>query len=566
MTQYCVITGTMQARTAVHLGAGVGNETTDALIRRDGAGHPLIPGTAIAGALRALLTRLVPHLGVRACKALGADDGKACGCEVCHLFGDVNPTDEENSPATASRLLVFDAKLKDGTASFIRDSVGIDRATGAAARAGAVKFDLEAIPQGCAFELRLELRGTDERGEQLLAAGLAEWQAGRAWLGGRVARGLGAFTLQDVRCVGLDLNQQAQLMNFLREDYPWKKGAQEVSGWLSQQVGQIEIQSTDAQTVARCWLNLTFALQADGPLLTNDATSGCISGFDHAPLTSAVADWAKPVLPGAGLRGVLRSHAERIARTLATSAANNTQEFLRHCPACHPLASRLGGIIPSLESCDSLFKNRPKHNNKAATEKEKDNQPQLCLACRLFGSTQRGSRLIVEDAPFSGEKPEYKMQDFLAIDRFTGGGADQFKFDALALWRPAFRVRMHLENPEPWELGWLVLVLRDLRDGWLSVGFGAAKGFGRVHIPTGDWEAQLGFLGDDGFGLPVTTSSGVYRVAALNNDTQLQWLTQVEHWVEAFKKEIKKCDWGIERCDDTYFGKVDHLYPRKETL
>ncbi len=566
MTQYRVITGMMQARTAMHFGAGDGNDVTDALVRRDGAGHPLIPGTAIGGALRAMLTRLAPRLGAGVCKAIADDDGKPCGCGVCRLFGDINPTDEENSPACASRLLVFDANLQVSTASFIRDGVGIDRASGAAARAGAVKFDLEAIQQGCAFELRMELRGADSQGEQLLAAGLAEWQAGRAWLGGRVARGLGAFTLQEVRCVGLDLNQTAQLMTFLYEDYPWKKGAQEVPGWLSQQVGQIKLQPMDAQAVAPCWLNIAFTLQAGGPLLTNDATSGCLSGFDRAPLTVAVADWASPVLPGAGLRGVMRSHAERIARTLATSTANNVQEFLRHCPACNPLAVRLGGVVPALESCDSLFKSWRKQNKKQTATEANDNQ--LCLACRLFGSTQLGSRLLVEDAPFVGEKPEYKMLDFLAIDRFTGGGADQFKFDALALWRPAFRVRLHLDNPQPWELGWLALVLRDLRDGWLNVGFGAAKGFGQVHIPTGDWEAQLGFL-DDGFGLPATTTSGVYQVADLNAATQSRWLTQAAHWVEAFQQEIKKCDWGNERRDmpDTYFvGKVDQLYPRKETL
>jgi hypothetical protein len=206
-------------------------------------------------------------------------------------------------------------------------------------------------------------------------------------------------------------------------------------------------------------------------------------------------------------------------------------------------------------------------NNRPAIKATKNDQPQLCLACKLFGSTQLGSRLLIEDAPFVGEKPEYKMLDFLAIDRFTGGGADQFKFDALALWRPAFRVHLHLDNPEPWESGWLALVLRYLRDDWLNVGFGAAKGFGRVHIPTGNWEAQFGFL-DDSFGLPRTGSSGVYQVADLNAATQSQWLIQAAHWVEAFKQEITKSDWGNKRRDipDTYFGKVDQLYPRKETL
>jgi len=86
----------------------------------------------------------------------------------------------------------------------------------------------------------------------------------------------------------------------------------------------------------------------------------------------------------------------------------------------------------------------------------------------------------LKNAPFVGEKVELKALDFLAIDRFTGGGRDTAKFDAVVLWKPKFRVRLFLENPEPWELGWLALVLRDLHDGLTTVGFGAAKRFRAV--------------------------------------------------------------------------------------
>lgn len=34
-----------------------------------------------------------------------------------------------------------------------------------------------------------------------------------------------------------------------------------------------------------------------------------VSGFDHAPLLRQVEGWQEPALTGAGLRGVLRSHA-----------------------------------------------------------------------------------------------------------------------------------------------------------------------------------------------------------------------------------------------------------------
>lgn len=560
MTVYRVITGLLVARTAVHIGTGRVSDTTDALIRRDGAGQPLIPGTAIAGSLRALLTRLAPRLGSGVCQALQGGSA-SCNCGVCHLFGDINPTDE--GEAQASHLLVFDAPLHSDAPTAIRDGVGVDRATGAAARAAAAKFDLEALPAGAAFELRMELRGDNEQDERLLAAALAEWTEGRAWLGGRAARGLGAFDLQDLRCVERDLDQVDQLVAFLRSDEPWR-GAQEVSDWLQTRLEQIEISSADTPAVARRWINAELILQAEGPLLTNDMMASVISGFDHAPLTATVGDVARPVLPGASLRGVLRSHAERIARTLATLNAGDESEFLLKCPACDPLVRRSEQEPePALESCDSLLKGKVQIGQETSAD-------QLCLACRLFGSTRRGSRLIVEDARFVGDGPVLKMLDFLAIDRFTGGGADGLKFDALALWKPAFRVRLHLDNPEAWELGWLALVLRDLRKGWLNVGYGTAKGFGRVHIADDGWKLQLGFLGNDGLGLPRTTTSGVYQVAELNEITKVGWLAQAQEWVKSFNKAVIGTGSVKPRCNelpiskDTYFGRpVERLYPKE---
>lgn len=608
MSVYRVITGTLRARTALHIGAGASNDLTDALLRRNGAGEPIIPGSALAGALRALLTRLAPRLGGDVCRALSdhqSERDEFCECAVCRLFGNLNPQGEPESRARASRLLIFDAVVQppastddedqsdedasDGKAeqaqvqsdediaqsgeageqeqpprrtlpTTIRDGVGIERASGAAGRASAAKFDLEVLPPGATAELRIELRGGDEQDENMLAAALAEWQAGRVWLGGRVARGLGAFDLEGLEYRTLDLAQPDQLMTFLSEDEPWEEAPAD-AGWLATRLNQVQVSASNAPTVARRWVSAEFTLQATGPLLAHDATAAGASGFDHAPLLANVGDWRRPVLPGASLRGVLRAQAERIARTLAT-LRYDAADFLKHCPACDPLARRLGETDePPLESCDSLLKGVLKTTDEAQDK-------HLCLACRLFGSTQRGSRLIVEDARFAGAEPQYKMHDFLAIDRFTGGGAEHLKFDALALWQPAFRARVHLENPEDWELGWLALTVRDLRDGRLTLGGGAAKGFGCVRV-NDDWKMEVGFLGDDdGLGLPVTGSSGVYQVAACNAQTRAQWLARANVWVTKFQEKLS----AFERDalphlpQDTYFGHVEHLYAKEVML
>jgi CRISPR/Cas system CSM-associated protein Csm3 (group 7 of RAMP superfamily) len=561
---YQVVTARLIAQTAVHIGSGEGNDLTDALMRRDSKGVPFIPGTAIAGALRSLLTRLAPKLNAGLCAML--EEGrrkKTCNCGVCHLFGDVNPSDEDKAISEASKLFVFNARhIGVLPLPLIRDGVGIDRMTGAAARTGAVKFDMEVLPAGAAFELRMELRDSGLKDEQLLAAGLAEWEAGRLWLGGRVARGFGAFKLSDIQFKTWDLDDSKDLLAFLKENRPWIK-AQERQNWLKEKLGTIVISPTinTPDSVARCWFSLKGTLQADGPLLTNDTMASGASGFDHVPLLAEWGNWQNPVLSGAGLRGVLRSHAERLARTMASIEYRNKEAFLLHCPACDPNArdSNKDKQLP-LECCDSLLKKKSYSSDKEAT---------VCLACNLFGSTRHGSRLIVEDAPYQQtvdqSKPMFKMLDFLAIDRFTGSGADGFKFDALALWKPAFSLRLFLDNPTTWELGWLWLVIRDLTEGWLTFGFGSAKGFGRVKFT--DWKATFGYLSPDDIPLGLAKidlperKSGVYTTIDIKATTD-PWRELAQDWIKAFHEELKKQrHFDFNRQEDDYFDHLKHLYP-----
>ena len=581
--KYRVITGTLEARTAVHVGSGEESELADSLLRRNTQGHIIIPGTAIAGALRAMLTRLAPRLGGGICIAILPDKvrkerarkgRKGCTCRVCRLFGDVEPSDEPGSTSAASRLLVFNTYLIKGSTAgtLIRDGVGIDRASGTAARAVGAKFALEVLPAGAEFALRMELREDkpNERmeDEQLLAVALAEWQAGRAHLGGDVARGLGAFLLKDVHYYERDLDDPDELVTFLRDPRPWEN-AQEVTGWLqdqldgaTQHVQRLDPEQAAQLPITRGWAEWEYTLQAEGPLLTNDATVSGLSGFDHAPLLATLGDWTKLVLSGAGLRGVLRSHAERIARTLVThramEQADPEEYFLTYCPACDPSVRRARPEDASvaLESCDSLLRHQG-----GLDENEEVEPEQLCLACCLFGSTRRGSRLIVEDAPYAGDRwPVYKMLDFLAIDRFTGGGAEHLKFDALALWRPAFQVRIFLEDPEEWELGWLTLVLRDLAEGWLRVGFGAAKGFGQVKVTEGTLRlATLDASRVQRGQLSIFVVDTFHFNDPALREKQGQWVWTFNDKIGAYRRPE-----DLRLPADSYFGAVNDIYGRGE--
>ncbi len=590
------ITADLVLRTALHVGTGQDTETADDLLRRDARGRLLIPGTAIAGALRSIATRLAPRFDdEKPCQALtGEQSDQACQCLVCQLFGDVNPRDD-NEGATAARVLVYDATLNTAPGVQIRDGVGIDRVTGAAARRERIKFDYEVLPAETAFKLRLEIDRRLEKRDKtlpLLAAALAEWEQGRGAVGGRVNRGLGALKLESVCWIERNLSQSDTLIEFLRDGPPWD-ATDDGRDWLTDRVKAARSlikPYSGKHPVACSWAVIEFTLAATGPFLTHDLTQAGRSGFDHAPVLATYEKGARPVLPGSSLRGVLRSQAERIARTLATckawdagaDAESRKAQFLTTCPACNPLTAKTDDPVAS---CNSFIKTLPKEERSKFEQQGADGK--LCLACQLFGSTWNGSRLRVEDASFVGDKVETKVLDFLAIDRFTGGGRDSAKFDAVVLWKPKFSVRLFLENPKPWELGWLALVLRDLNDGLITVGFGAAKGFGQCKIEEGT--LMLGFLHADDFPLPQNDQepavqlaiaagqrllqaekelSGIYQTLTYDQTAVDDWTALAEGWINAFNKVVSDPDrrhaFGLKK--DSYFDQVDgywlsDLYP-----
>jgi len=125
----------------------------------------------------------------------------------------------------------------------------------------------------------------------------------------------------------------------------------------------------------------------------------------------------------------------------------------------------------------------------------------------IFGDTRNAAWLRVSDA-ISETPVSPHLQQFNAIDRFTGGGKEGALYCVNAA--PPVLLRGHLAlssalPPTPdWRLGLLAWVARDAMDGDLRLGWGKSRGYGcarlQLHLPDGtaaDWPtcvAQVGNL------------------------------------------------------------------------
>ncbi len=206
-------------------------------------------------------------------------------------------------------------------------------------------------------------------------------------------------------------------------------------------------------------LTLHAVLEPAGPLLIK---SGRESGADPTlPDMNFVRtnhpdhkDQRTIYLPGSSLKGAIRSHVERIIRTVR----GENREI-----CCDPL---------SRDSCDRRL-SRMKIQSTAHEYRE------LCLACRIFGHTVHASHFISADAYPTEPINELPVRQGVAINRFSGGvGFGPFEMETAV--SGLFQLRLALQNFEVWQVGLLALAMRDMSEGRLLLGFGKSRGFGKV--------------------------------------------------------------------------------------
>lgn len=175
----------------------------------------------------------------------------------------------------------------------------------------------------------------------------------------------------------------------------------------------------------------------------------------------------EPYLPGSSLKGVLRSHAERLSRTFAPQARICDPHL--HKAECDPAPSRV-------QFCGDQL--RPRGTDRPESH---ELYKRSCPICRTFGSTVYRGRFAIGDAYLvPGQRHVIERRDGVGIDRFSGGASRGVKFEMEVLTSGQFQTRMRIENFEDWQLGLLALLTRDLEDKFISIGHSTTRGLGRL--------------------------------------------------------------------------------------
>jgi CRISPR-associated RAMP protein (TIGR02581 family) len=213
---------------------------------------------------------------------------------------------------------------------------------------------------------------------------------------------------------------------------------------------------------------LRLDITTKGPLLVKSGYATVI-GADMAPVQTYRNGQQEVYLPGSSLKGIFRSHIEKVINSIQPQVA------------CNPLSRPNDRDVKDDRqlyriSCGSRFNDKtPQYEVYARS----------CPACRLFGSTSFGSRIAVEDAYLPagsiGRESLIEHRDGIAIDRLTGGTGGGAKFDLEVVTEgTTFSTDIHLRNFEIWQLGMLFVIIQDMEDELLRIGSGRSRGLGKV--------------------------------------------------------------------------------------
>lgn len=274
-------------------GSEEGNQI-DIHVLRDKDGIPYIPGTSLAGVLRAFVE---------------ADDAKTGAL----IFG--TPQDSHGKAALElqSAISLYDVQLSDAK-TIVRDGVSLDGATGVALAHH--KFDYEAIDSGAhgPFRMEITLRGIHAEHEKDIKKVLERLRGrllGGFYLGARTTKGFGRVHLKDIRVDTYDFSNPKDVISWLR---PKRTNAEDYAEYVG-------------DTEKRVYAESDFVIDADFAIAHSliirdyDKSARDAASHDETSISAVMKRDSRGnyIIPGTSLKGVLRHRAAYIVRQLGST-------------------------------------------------------------------------------------------------------------------------------------------------------------------------------------------------------------------------------------------------------
>ena len=259
----------------------------DSLIVNESTGKAFIPGSSIAGAFRNYYENYI----CRDCN----DDSSA-------LFG--------GSETGMSKVICYDAfPLGDANKEIIssRPGIRIDRQTLSAAETetgSGSKFTRTFLNEGIQFVFVFELNNYNEdddfkKDQQQLENLIAAFAAGDILLGSNKTSGFGRFKVNLIEKVAYDLTNYEDMFRYLSKDT---------------KASNITVSVLNKQLPSK---NIRFKVSAKTttPLLIKDEIIRSSDEPDGINIKNGSGDF---IIPGTSLKGILRSRAEKLAKTFSS--------------------------------------------------------------------------------------------------------------------------------------------------------------------------------------------------------------------------------------------------------
>jgi CRISPR/Cas system CSM-associated protein Csm3 (group 7 of RAMP superfamily) len=470
---------TFEATTPLRVAVGdTGDDVAADLDRRlatDGLGRWIVPATTWTGWLRAWAVER------------GFPDA-----DVAHTLGVEPSPDRDQSAADESEpaadgagqasVLTVDDALVEATHRELRWQTGIDRTTGAAA--ADVLVTHEEWPAGARLTLHLDVEVTGEPGLDLevtpdaalgLLATLLRWlRTHPLALGAATSRGLGELALvdEDIRRLPVAGDGAAAALRELVADG---------SDTLADAAADLD---RHAHPVAEpCRLEITIAWSSHQPVFCRDPLDAAVH---LTPYTTRLPDGRCVLtLPATAVIGSLRSHAERLVRTLTTPCDAAPTDAAGHDD--HGGGGTAAGPPHHRQIAEPLVVEL----FGAARTREEDT-----TRSRLTGRDVRG-RQPVPAATLQHMRNGHALADgwtietHTTVDRWTGGPVALFQvltpptasghtgYEPMRLTVELHRLQ---HRPDGWAaLGLLFLVLCDLQDRRVPLGALTTRGAGDAH-------------------------------------------------------------------------------------